>query len=140
MFMPSRGIGQGREYHAIRGDAPSDRAVHVERGLEDLADVNPLFALGVSHPDIRIATEETTEGCTVRLHDGVSSWATAVIDQAGTTAVYEGGPRRLLAEVDVGRRHWEERGLPGLWDFGMTITPEGQCVWSGAADSGSYVP
>lgn len=140
MFMPSRGIDQGREHHVIRGDGPADRAVHVERGLRALDDVHLVFALRVSHPDIRIATEDTKEGLTVRLHDGVSSWATAVIDQAGTTAAYEGGPRQLLAEVDAGRRHWQERGSPELWDFGMTVTPERQCVWSGAADVGPYVP
>ncbi|MFE9801595.1 methyltransferase domain-containing protein [Streptomyces goshikiensis] len=140
MFMPSRGTDQGREYHAIRGDGPPDRTVRVERDLRPLADVHLFFALRVSHPDIRITTEDRGEGVTVGLHDGVSSWATATTDQTGTVAAYEGGPRHLLAEVDAGRRHWEERGSPGLWDFGMTVAPDGQHVWSGTADAGPYMP
>ncbi len=139
MFMPSRGTGQGREYHAIRGDGPPDRAVQVERDLKALSDPHLVFALRVSHPDIRITTETTDQGFTVQLHDGVSSWATALTDQAGTTAAYEGGIRHLLAEVEAGRRHWEARDTPALWDFGMTVTPDGQHLWAGTADAGPYV-
>lgn len=140
MFMPRRGIDQGRGYHAIRGDGPPERTVRVEQDLRPLTEAHLLFALRVSHPDIRIATDETEEGLTVRLHDGVSSWATVTTDQTGTLAAYEGGPRHLLAEVDAGRRHWEERGSPELWDFGMTVTPDGQHVWSGTAEAGPYMP
>ncbi|WP_405680718.1 protein-L-isoaspartate O-methyltransferase [Streptomyces sp. NBC_00868] len=140
MFMPSRGIDQGREHHAIRGNGPPGRPVHVERDLRPFTDPHLVFALRVSHPDIRIATEETEDGLTVRLHDGVSSWATATTGQTGTTAAYEGGPRQLLVEVETGRQHWEGRDTPPLWDFGMTVTPEGLQVWSGTAHAGPYMP
>ncbi|MFD8417406.1 methyltransferase domain-containing protein [Streptomyces sp. NPDC059650] len=54
LFMPSRGTDQGREFHAIRGD-DAGRPVQVERNPRPLADPHLLFALRVSHPDIRIA-------------------------------------------------------------------------------------
>lgn len=101
MFMPSRGTDQGREHHAIRGDDPAAvREVPVQQDLRPLADTDLLFALRVSHPDIRITTTNTERGFTVRLHDGLSSWATAVTDSSGLTAAQEGGPRHLLAEVE----------------------------------------
>ncbi|MGW7348870.1 methyltransferase domain-containing protein [Streptomyces sp. NPDC054854] len=139
MFMPSRGTDQGREHHAIRGDSLPDRTVRVDHDLRALTDAHLVFALRVSHPDIRIATRTTGTGLTVQLHDGVDSWATATVDDAGNTTAYEGGPRRLLADIAAGRRSWEERGTPPLWDFGMTVTPEGQHVWAGDAQAGSYV-
>ncbi|MFD9356416.1 methyltransferase domain-containing protein [Streptomyces sp. NPDC060031] len=139
MFMPSRGVDQGREHHAIRGDCPPDRAVHVKRDLRPLADAHLVFALRVSHPDIRITTADMEEEFTVWLHDGVSSWATATTDRTGTTTVHEAGPRLLLEEVEAGQRHWEEVGSPELWDFGVTVTPDSQLIWSGDAEAGPYM-
>lgn len=140
MFMPSRGVDQGREYHAIRGGDPAEREVLVERDLLALTDAHLLFALRVSHPDIRITATEAGEGRTIRLHDATSSWATATIDPTGMTTAYEGGPRSLLAEVEDGWHHWVGRGSPQLWDFGMTVTSDGQHVWSATAASGRYKP
>ncbi|GGZ98998.1 hypothetical protein GCM10010371_68180 [Streptomyces subrutilus] len=131
MFMPSRGTDQGREYHAVRGDGAPDRAVRVGRDLRALANPHLVFALRVSHPDIRITTSDTDHGFTVRLHDGAGSWAAAQTEGSGLTSAYEGGPRHLLAEVETGRRLWQERGTPPLWDFGMTVTHDGQHVWAG---------
>ncbi|MDX2395206.1 hypothetical protein NJL88_35170 [Streptomyces sp. DK15] len=139
-FMPGRGTDQGREYHAIRSGAATDRSAHVDRDLGALTDPNLLFALRVSHPDIRISTEGDGRGLAVRLHDGISSWATAFTDESGATDASEGGPRHLLAEVEAGRRHWEERGSPPLWDFGMTVGPDHQEVWVGAPDARPYFP
>ncbi|MFD9536282.1 protein-L-isoaspartate O-methyltransferase [Streptomyces sp. NPDC060010] len=139
MFMPSRGTDQGREHHAIRGDDPAAvREVPVQQDLRPLADTDLLFALRVSHPDIRITSTDTEQGFTVRLHDGLSSWASAVTDTSGLTAAQEGGPRHLLAEVEGGRQFWEQRGSPRLWDFGMTVTPDRQFVWSGSAEAEPY--
>ncbi|MGI5450593.1 methyltransferase domain-containing protein [Streptomyces sp. CA-243310] len=139
VFMPSRGTDQGREHHAIRGDDPAlVREVPVQQDLRPLADTDLLFALRVSHPDIRITTTDTEQCFTVRLHDGVSSWASATVDHTGTTTAREGGPRRLLVEAEAGRQHWDERGAPSLWDFGMTVTPTGQYLWAGGAEAGSY--
>ncbi|MFI5642043.1 methyltransferase domain-containing protein [Streptomyces goshikiensis] len=140
LFMPSRGTDQGREYHAVRGEDPPDRAVIPARDLRALTDLHLVFALRVSAPDIRITTTETDGHLTVKLHDGVSSWATAIIDPAGSTIAYEGGPRYLLSEVEAGRQHWKQRGTPPLWDFGMTVTRDRQHVWAGTADSGPYAP
>ncbi|CAM5272449.1 protein-L-isoaspartate O-methyltransferase [Streptomyces avidinii] len=139
-FMPSRGVNQGREYHAVRNDGPPGRAVRLERGLRPLAGPHLLFALRVSHPDIRITTEDTAAGFTVQLHDGASSWATATTDHAGNTTACEGGPRTLFADIEAGRQLWEAYSTPPIWDFGMTVTPDGQHVWSGTAESGPYKP
>ncbi|MFF4427258.1 hypothetical protein ACFY04_42155 [Streptomyces sp. NPDC001549] len=140
MFMPSRSIDQGRKHHAIRGDCPPDRAVHVERGPRALSDVNLVFALRVSHPDIRISTKDTKEGPTVWLHDGVSSWATTIGQTGTTAAAYEGGPRQLLAEADA-----RAAALGGAWLTGAVGLRNdrhsgGQRVWSGTADAGPYTP
>ncbi|MEU6314633.1 methyltransferase domain-containing protein [Streptomyces sp. NPDC047014] len=139
LFMPSRGTAQGRAFHAVRGGGPG-RAVRAEWDLRALADAHPLFALRVSHPGIRITTTAAGTDLTVRLHDGERSWAEAVVDATGATTAYEGGPRRLLAEAGAGLRHWEARGAPPLWDFGMTVTPDSQTVWAGSAQNGPYAP
>ncbi|MFJ9343789.1 methyltransferase domain-containing protein [Streptomyces sp. NPDC101733] len=138
MFMPSRGTDQGREHHVIRGDAAPDLAVRVDHDLRALTDAHLVFALRVSHPDIRITTRTIADGLLIQLHDGVDSWATATVDEAGNTTAYEGGPRRLLADIEAGRRRWEAHGTPPLWDFGMTVTPGGQQVWAGEAKA-AYV-
>ncbi|WP_405444643.1 methyltransferase domain-containing protein [Streptomyces erythrochromogenes] len=139
LFMPSRGVDQGLAFHTIRGDVPG-RAVQVDvdRDLRRLADAHLLFALRVSHPDIRIATSAAEADFFVHLHDGVSSWAHAVIGEGGTTTVYEGGPRHLLAEVYTGWECWEAADTPPVWDFGMTVTPDGQAVWAGTEGNGPY--
>ncbi|GGZ98212.1 hypothetical protein GCM10010371_67450 [Streptomyces subrutilus] len=139
MFMPSRGTDQGRQHHTIR-DTAAAREATAERDPRPLADPTLLFALRVSHPDIRITTDtDTGQQFTVELHDGVGSWATTTTSSTGTTTAHEGGPRHLLTEVEAGRRHWEERGSPTFWDFGMTVTPEGQHIWIGEAEAGVYV-
>ncbi|MFZ3491895.1 methyltransferase domain-containing protein [Streptomyces sp. 5.8] len=137
-FMPSRGVDQGRELHAVRGDGPPDRAVRLDHELRPLLNPHLLFALRVSHPDIRITTKDTGEEVTVDLHDGINSWATATTDCAGNIAAYEGGPRKLFAEVAAGQQLWAARAMPSIWDFGMTVTLDGQYVWAGSADSGPY--
>ncbi|WP_328965639.1 methyltransferase domain-containing protein [Streptomyces virginiae] len=140
LFMPSRGTDQGRAFHTVRGNDGPGRTVQVDRDLRRLADAHLLFALRVSHPDIRISTSAAEAGFTVHLHDGVSSWATAVIGTNDAATAYEGGPRRLLAEVEAGWDHWEAADTPSLWDFGMTVTPDAQTVWASTKRKGPYAP
>ncbi|EFL19899.1 methyltransferase domain-containing protein [Streptomyces sp. C] len=138
MFMPSRGVDQGRELHAIRADQPADRTSRTERNVRLRAqELGLLFSLRVTAADIRITTGEREQGFTAWLHDGVGSWATATVGPAGAT-VHEGGPRRLFEEVEAGWRHWEQRGAPGLFDFGMTVTAAEQIIWCRSPDSGHY--
>lgn len=138
MFMPSRGTHQGREFHQIRSDGGPEREAKVETDLEPLTAPDALFALRVSHPDIRITTERGKRGFTVRLHDGVSSWATAVTDQVDVIEAWEGGRRHLLAEVVEGLRYWQKLGCPPLFSFGMTVVPERQTLWCTSPDLGPY--
>ncbi|MEW1639828.1 methyltransferase domain-containing protein [Streptomyces sp. NPDC093801] len=140
MFMPSRGTDQGREFHQIRSDGGPERETKVDTDLQPLTGPDALFALRVSHPDIRITTERGERGLTVRLHDGISSWATAITDASGTTVVHEGGRRRLLTEVEAGLQHWGAQGSPSPFSFGMTVTPDTQYVWAGTEEAGPYRP
>ncbi|GAA0270177.1 hypothetical protein GCM10010302_04670 [Streptomyces polychromogenes] len=140
MFMPSRGTDQGSDFGQIQGDGEPEREAKADTDLEPLTGPDALFALRVSHPDIRITTEHGERGLTVRLHDGISSWATAVTDASGTTVAHEGGRRRLLTEVEAGLQHWGTQGSPSLFDFGMTVTSGTQYVWSGTAEAGPYRP
>ncbi|GAA3386432.1 hypothetical protein GCM10017750_69260 [Streptomyces racemochromogenes] len=52
--------------------------------------------------------------------------------------MHEGGSRPLFEEVEADWRHWEQRGVPGLFDFGMTVTPEEQTLWCSSPDGGPY--
>ncbi|MER5417633.1 protein-L-isoaspartate O-methyltransferase [Streptomyces virginiae] len=140
LFMPSRGTDQGLALHTVRGNDVPRWPVQVDQDLRRLADAHLLIALRVSHPDVRITTSAAPAEFTVHLHDGVSSWACAVVGTDGTTRAYEGGPRQLLAEVDTGWERWEATGTPPLWDFGMTVTPDGQTVWAGTDRNGPYAP
>ncbi|MGW4509234.1 methyltransferase domain-containing protein [Streptomyces sp. NPDC004436] len=138
LFMPSRGTDQGRAFHTVRDASEVTRTVPFERDPRRLSNAHLQFALRVSHPDIRITTAAAVgNGFTVHLHDGASSWAATDTGADGTTTAYEGGPRHLLAELQAGWEHWETRGTPPLWDFGMTVTPEGQSLWITGPDGGT---
>ncbi|MFH7594560.1 methyltransferase domain-containing protein [Streptomyces racemochromogenes] len=140
MFMPSRGTDQGSGFREAQEGGPPGREAEVDTDLEPLTGPDALFALRVSHPDIRISTERSERGLTLRLHDGISSWATVFTDAAGATVAQEGGRRHLLTEVASGLQRWRAHGSPPLFSFGMSVTPEAQCVWAGTAESGSYRP
>ncbi|MFJ2113087.1 methyltransferase domain-containing protein [Streptomyces sp. NPDC087850] len=135
MFMPSRGYDQGRPWDRVRGAGPPEaeeplaldvRALHTDRDL--------LFALRVLLPDIRITTTTAAPGAplTARLHDGHSSWATL----AASGVTHRGGPRHLPDEAARATTHWQAAGAPGLYDFGLTRTPDQQYIWSGDKDTG----
>ncbi|MGW6304357.1 hypothetical protein ACWFRQ_16375 [Streptomyces niveus] len=42
------------------------------------------------------------------------------------------GPRRLADELDRAWERWLGEGSPSLYDYGMTVEPHRQHVWSGA--------
>lgn len=74
----------------------------------------------------------------MRLHDGMSSWGTAVTEPDGGAKACEGGPRHLLREVEEGLRYWEACGRPALFSFGMTVAREQQTLWCTSPDLGPY--
>lgn len=128
-FMPARGAGRARvSYQQVRAAAggPVGAVRPVGRRLEPLRDdVHLRFALRVALPDVHITTAEDDDGLNAWLHDG-SSWA------ALSTVVHQGGPRRLADELDRAWDRWLGDGSPALYDYGMTVEPHRQYVWSGA--------
>ncbi|MEV8401270.1 hypothetical protein [Streptomyces niveus] len=42
------------------------------------------------------------------------------------------GPRRLADELDRAWERWLGEGSPSPYDYGMTVEPHRQYVWSGA--------
>ncbi|WP_190066768.1 methyltransferase domain-containing protein [Streptomyces griseocarneus] len=139
-FMPARGVDQGLAFHAVQAEAPVSRKATVHRDLALFAERHLLFAVRVSHPHLRVTTTPVDGGVAVNVHDGASSWACAVPQSDGTALVTGGGPRDVWAETSEGWDHWEARGRPELWDFGMTVTAEAQFVWAGRPEHGPYTP
>ncbi|MEU8773613.1 methyltransferase domain-containing protein [Streptomyces sp. NPDC048606] len=141
MFMPSRGVDQGREFRAVQADHGTHRTRRTTREVRRLAEnLGLLFSLRVTHPDIRITTGETEHGFTARLHDGSHSWATVTEHGPDGATVREGGPRDLFSEAEAGWDQWERNGATELYDFGMTVTHDRQDVWARTPESGAYCP
>ncbi|MFG2833200.1 methyltransferase domain-containing protein [Streptomyces sp. NPDC048434] len=135
-FMPARGIDQGKTWEQVRGNEAPDAEDSFGRNLKQLHhDANVLFALRVILPDVRIRTE-AGQGVTAWIHDGNSSWATIVAPEADQVVAYQGGPRRLAAELEEAWQAWEADGAPGLYDYGMTRTPQEQYIWSNDPEAG----
>ncbi|RSO07071.1 protein-L-isoaspartate O-methyltransferase [Streptomyces sp. WAC 06783] len=137
-FMPARGTEQGtRSLSQIRSSTPVESERPFTRDPRPLhSNGSLLFALRVQLPDVRVHTEADDDAVTVWLHDGCSSRATLTAPASGPGTAYQGGPRRLADEVEEAWTRWETNGAPSLYDFGMTITPEGTRIWSGEADTG----
>ncbi len=58
------------------------------------------------------------------------TWAVLYQD-AGQWIVRQGGPGLLWDDVEAHVTRWRSDGSPGLEDFEVTVTPEGQTVtWS----------
>jgi len=135
-FMPARGTDQGKTWEQVRGAGAPDVEGSFSRELRLLHhDANVLFALRVILPDIRIRTE-AGQGVTAWAHDGDASWVTIVAPEAGQVVAYQGGPRRLAAELEEAWQAWETDGAPNLYDYGMTRTPQEQYIWSNDPDTG----
>ncbi|MEV0281106.1 methyltransferase domain-containing protein [Streptomyces sp. NPDC050610] len=134
-FMPSRGTDQGRSWHQVRGTGtPAEHPLYRDpRPLHE--DRNLLFALRVALPDVQLITR-ADDGVTVWAHDGHSSWATLTAPDTGPITAYQGGPRRLDKEIEHAWQQWTKAGAPGLYDFGMTVTPHRQFVWSNDPTTG----
>ncbi|MCI0386742.1 methyltransferase domain-containing protein [Streptomyces sp. CNQ085] len=146
MFMPARGTDPGAPFHRVRDRHPLEVEAPFPRALGPLAGPEGghlLFALRVLLPEVHITTETGDRGgVTAWLHDGHSSWATVDSRNGpGSAAVaYQGGPRRLADEVLRAWTVWEERGAPGLYDFGLTRAEHEQWIWSGDPNGPRWQP
>nr|WP_237539439.1 methyltransferase domain-containing protein [Streptomyces sp. SID4951] len=135
-FMPARGTDQGKVWEQVRGDQPPDADGLFGQNLKTLYhDANVLFALRVLLPDVRIRTE-AGQDITAWAHDGNSSWTRIVAPQTGQATAYQGGPRHLAAELEEAWKAWDTNGAPGLYEFGMTRTPQEQYIWSNDPETG----
>ncbi|WSJ48004.1 methyltransferase domain-containing protein [Streptomyces sp. NBC_01317] len=144
-FMSARGTaGPARTFSQVRGTAPAEAERSMTRNLEPLRDNAHLrFALRVALPDVRITTAEDEDGLNAWLHDegGVGSWATLSAvgsggDDDNSTVVHQAGPRRLADELEEAWDAWIAMASPNLYDYGMTVEPDGQYVWCGDAATG----
>ena len=58
-------------------------------------------------------------------------------DGSGGREVWQGGPRKLWAELEAAHRRWSRLGQPGWERFGLTVTTQDHTVWLDAPD-GAY--
>ncbi|OEJ29920.1 protein-L-isoaspartate O-methyltransferase [Streptomyces agglomeratus] len=130
-FMPPRHLLVGRSFAQVRGDGPSQDEGPFEKDVCLLADnVHLRFALRVALPEVEITTAVDEDGMNAWLHDGVSSWATLSALGGGRTIADQGGPRRLADELEHAWDRWLAEDRPDVYDFGMTVEPNRQYVWS----------
>ncbi|MFE3251320.1 methyltransferase domain-containing protein [Streptomyces sp. NPDC059209] len=135
LFMPARGTPARLGWREVRGDGPAeDESTHA-LDVPRLADPHLLFALRVLLPDVETVLGDR-DGPVAWVHDGRSSWAVLTGPEGGPGAAFQGGPRRLLGEIERAVARWEHHGRPDLYDFGMTRTPDSQYVWSHDSDTG----
>ncbi|MEU0807418.1 protein-L-isoaspartate O-methyltransferase [Streptomyces sp. NPDC005970] len=141
MFMPSRGSEAGLGWSEVRGDGPPQDERLVARELLSLRDdAHLLFAVRVVLPDV-VVIMNACDGTAVWAHDGVSSWAMlSASDDEGAAIAHQGGPRRLVEELERARGWWVSEGRPELYDFGMTVEPDQQYVWCRDPVAGSRWP
>ncbi|MCX5205832.1 methyltransferase domain-containing protein [Streptomyces sp. NBC_00237] len=130
-FMPRRGTGQGHDFHDLHTTIPTSSTSTIPaEDVHALRDASLIFSLRVTHPDVRITTALAPDGqVTAHAHDGHTTWATATTRPDGHARVEQGGPCSLMTEISQGYQHWQDRGAPSLWDFGMTVEPGRQYIW-----------
>ncbi|MDJ0346827.1 protein-L-isoaspartate O-methyltransferase [Streptomyces sp. H10-C2] len=140
MFMPARGIAPALRYQQVREQAPPASDRPFRRALEPLRDDwNLRFALRVVLPDLRIRTAVDEDGLNAWFHDR-TSWASIAAVGGGRTVATQGGPRQLADDVEQAWDQWIAAGRPSLYEYGMTVEPEGQYVWANDADTGPRWP
>lgn len=137
-FMPAKGTVAGRPWEDVRGAGEPEEETVVERTdlLRLHKDANLLFALRVVLPEVQIRTEAAEGRIVAWVHDGRDSWTTLVANDDLPTLAYQGGPRRLAAELEAAWQDWERSDAPSVYDFGMTRTADHQVVWSGDPNTG----
>ncbi|MFJ6378396.1 methyltransferase domain-containing protein [Kitasatospora sp. NPDC092039] len=133
--------GTGRSaYAAVRGDAEPETSRVLDRDPAALEDWNLRFALRVAAPDAVLSTEQGADGPVVLVHDGDRSWAEVGPGADGRPVLWQGGPRRLGDELMLAWAQWDGLGRPGLYDYGVTVTPDAQWAWQGDPQDGPRWP
>nr|WP_202512027.1 methyltransferase domain-containing protein [Streptomyces sp. SID3343] len=140
-FMPARGTPPERRFADLRGGAAPEQKRGSVRDLAPLCDdAHLLFALRVALPEVRVRATRDVDGVSAWVHDGDTSWAAYSAAARGPTTLCQGGPRRLGDELETAWDRWSAAGSPGLYDHGMTVTPETQYVWTHDPDTGPRWP
>ncbi|MFE7482181.1 methyltransferase domain-containing protein [Streptomyces sp. NPDC057552] len=126
-FMPTRRAGRPPlSFERVRGGGGGVPA-EFTKPVRELSHPDVLFALRVLLPDVRIDTSTGADAQAVaRVSDGHSSWA--VLEEA---SALRGGQRDLVQEVLRAWRVREERGAPGMYDFGLHLTPDAHHTFTG---------
>ncbi|MET7304132.1 hypothetical protein [Embleya sp. NPDC005575] len=66
------------------------------------------------------------------------SWATISTPPTRPAIASQGGPRRLVDELEIAWDAWIAGGAVGLYDHGMNVTADDeQFVWAGDPDTGT---
>lgn len=133
-FMPARGSAGGPDgdFSRVRAGRDPEHEHHARLDLSPLrTDWHLRFALRVLLPDVHISSSTDADGTNAWLNDSASSWAAFYAQDDGTVLVCQGGPRRLAGELEKAWTRWSAAGEPDLYDWGMTVTPERQWMWSG---------
>ncbi|MFI9366900.1 protein-L-isoaspartate O-methyltransferase [Kitasatospora sp. NPDC053057] len=140
---PAQASSGPAAHAAVRAGAdPQVRRV-LDRDPAGLEDWDLRFALRVAVPDAVLVTEHEPDephgpdgphGPVVLVHDGDRSWAEVRPGTGGRPVLLQGGPRRIGDEVMVAWAQWEGLGRPGLYDYGVTVTPDSQWAWHGSPD------
>ncbi|MFF7249851.1 hypothetical protein ACFZBU_38810 [Embleya sp. NPDC008237] len=60
-----------------------------------------MWALRLCLPDVLFDTTADTDGVHARLHDGAEFWATISTPPTGPAIASQGGPRRLVDELEA---------------------------------------
>ncbi|WP_018385286.1 protein-L-isoaspartate O-methyltransferase family protein [Wenjunlia vitaminophila] len=134
-FMAAREVPPARSYADVRGDTPAED----EQPFRDLTELHTdwhlRFAVRVALPDVHLRTAVDDDGANAWLHDDTGSWAAVNAVGDGTTVAYQGGPRRLAAELATAWDEWAALDRPSLYDWGLTVTAASQTVWCRTPDT-----
>ncbi|WP_331767740.1 methyltransferase domain-containing protein [Embleya sp. NBC_00896] len=141
-FMNARDTPATPTHRQVRADRDPDHEHLLSRDLRPLhKNAHLLWALRLALPDVLFDTSVDADGVNARLHDGTESWATVSALPDGRTIASQGGPRRLVDELEAAWDAWIAAGAVGLYDHGMTVAPDGeQFVWAGDPDTGPRWP
>ncbi|MFE3206166.1 methyltransferase domain-containing protein [Embleya sp. NPDC059237] len=136
-FMPARDTAPVPEFDEIRAGRPAEDERLLARDVAPLhTDRDLLWALRVALPDVVYTTDTDEDGVNAWIHDGARSWAVLTTLPDGPIRAGQGGPRRLVDEIETAWDAWERDGRIRRWDHGVTITAEEQFVWAGDAATG----
>lgn len=115
-------------------NATADQIRPIEAGQDLLLDGTVVLPLMLMLPAWRFGMRRSPEGMVIWLSATDSpSWARVYEDR-----VEQGGPRRLWDELEQAHAWWDQRGRPGVEEFGLTVGARGHTVWLGEPSGPSW--